>query len=1099
MYRATVTLVAVVVLASSLLAILAMASAASTSYTLTGFVDQPGGLAAPPVPAGVTVDLTSRATGAVYTTTTGYGGEFTFTSSGTSGALVPGFWGLSVPATANVTLGGCKPCAVLPLEQNPTYAYYNSTQLSSANYSSVLTNVSVLPYNATLNGTVKQGSTPVQGAGVHLLAPQYNGLVLANTSTNATGAFSLKVPFGTWVLVASHVSGSTTYSNTSSITIASTLPSPVSPVLRAFVLSGRVYTSTGYVPTAGNATMFDPTHGYIYSTSTPPGGYYSFPTYLANFSSGNQTFYVTLSSIGYTTAWYSVVVHNATPISRSVNVTAVAPSSLGVVGTTLDFSAVNVSAGTGSLTVTTKAELGNETVLPSLPNVTVGQLWAQLGLDFNHSLVFPASDLAKVQAWLSASGPFFPAVQAGMEVNGTGFTAPPAVPSLTSFASSCSTSCGLTSSANISYGWNSTYTLNGTIPKDASSYTLSFKFAHPTTSAEVYNYTFVLPKGYVLSAGTTAPTRTTLVGAGPSGTWTKFTLVSKPSSSPSASASFTIVKYANLTAKVNVFVKNATFSSQNVINSTAANYQVVVGVGQNVSFTAANSSYPHGTNGTMFDWAFGDGGTSNGSAVTAYHTFTVASPTNGYTGTLNVTSSGGLWNVTHFTIYVVSSTPTVTVRSNATAAQMKTAGSIPYLLVDWGTSLHFNATWANVTSPNVISIATYKLQAKGFNQSANYSASSGATPTANWTVQFNGAGAYLTDGNVSGTLIAMKGWQYNLTLTVYSGTGTRATTTLVILVNDKQKPTPAFTILNQAGKPVSGSGIVEGKSGTATVRLNAANSTDPNNGTIAWYNWTITNGNTSNLTQWFNSTTVKVSGAYPAFTLTPQKTAYTVKLTVLDQNKNVANTTQSLTVSPNTTLRPILSVAHLTGATGVDAGKSYTYWVNVTVGGGTKAYALNLTVNWYLMSSSGTGSKTYFSGSPTETQFFNYSSNGTVSSTPWATGTIQNLSLNKTVRAQITWTPSSTGNFILYANATASNEFPANYGTTNVASMSLTVHPNPTTQLLEYGGIGAAVVAVIVGLVWWYRRPARRAGGGKPTSGRSGLERGSREEEDEER
>ena len=224
------------------------------------------------------------------TTVTGRGGLFTFTSSGTANALVPGYWGLYVPPMANVSLTGYPHAAVLPLAQTPTYRYYNATVLTNPIYAQVLTNISILPYNASLNGTVTQGGVPVQGALVQLLAPTYNGLVLVANVTNASGHYNLTVPFGSWVLQVSHTSGSNLFSNTTAVTIASPKPPHVNPTLAAYEISGRIYSSVShsYVTTTGNATLVDAADHYLYTTATPAGGYYSFASYPANFSHGTQ-------------------------------------------------------------------------------------------------------------------------------------------------------------------------------------------------------------------------------------------------------------------------------------------------------------------------------------------------------------------------------------------------------------------------------------------------------------------------------------------------------------------------------------------------------------------------------------------------------------------------------------------------------------------------------------------------------------------------------------------------------------------------------------------------------------------------------------------
>ncbi len=1091
-------------LAGTLATVDGASAAASTSYHLIGFVDQPGGLGAPPVPAGVQVELISRATGSVYTTTTtGAGGEFEFTTSGTSNALAPGYWGIVVPPQANVSLTHCGQCAVLPLSQNPRFAYFNSTELLNATYSITIPNVSILPYNATLNGTVLAGGAPDAGAVVSVLDPVYNGLVLANATSNATGIYGpLHVPEGTWVVQTVQVSGATTLTNTSNLTISMRNQTLFSPKLFTDFLSGRILSATGDVPNPGNATLYDPLNHLVYSTTTPPGGYYGFATYPDNFQSGANSFDVILAANGYETTWFTQAV-NATPspVSHSVHVTPITPGEMGIFNTTLDFATVNVSNGSGTLNVTTLVTLGNDSVLPNLPNATVGQLWAQLGLDYNHSLVFPAGDKNEVEAFVNSSGPFFPAPQAGTSVNGTGFVAPNTTLGVADFVSHCTTTCGLDSDAGISYAWGHTYTLNGTVPVNASTYVIGLDFQHPTSSAEVYNYSFELPKGYVLTAGTAAPAHAALVPTGPDGTWSSFTLVSKPSVTVPATARFTIVKLGTPTPIVNVTVDNFAFSKANVLNSTEGNYSIVVGKDQNVTFSSANSIYPAGTNATSFVWDFGDGSvnvTTNN--TTTNHTYTHLPTGTNYTGVLTIHSSGGKTNTTKFHVYVVAPIdPVANISSNA--SNNYSIGGENYLVVNWSTSLYFNATFSRASTPNVISIAHFKLtSANGFNESANFSIAAGASNESNWTVQFNGvngSGSYVTDGDIGGHQVPFEGgWQYNLTLEVWSATGQSNNTTIAILVNDTKPPTASFEMLNAVGKPVPSTGLIEGTNGTAIVRLNASASNNPNGSQIVSFSWTV-----NNTASGFTNFTKNLTRSTPYFqiALAPETPVYTIRLNVTDANGISANETQNLSVSPNATTRPILETTNLTSLSGTTLiqGTSYTFWVNVTVGGGVKSAAKNLTVNWYLLGPAGTGSRMYFSGSPGSTVFYNYTSKGVVSTTAWTTvgGVIGSLPYGKTVRAEITWDAPVTGNFILYANATSTNEFPPDYGTANIASIAIAVHPSVTTELLEYGGIAAVVVAVIVALIWWYRRRGSRrgaAGSGKSTTGKSGLERGGR-------
>ena len=1104
-YRAATWVLVVVVLASSIAAIQGVAQAASTNYVLTGYVDQPG-VSAPPVPAGVTVNLVSRATGAVYSSVvTGNGGQFTFTSAGTSGALAPGYWSVSVPTATNTSLTGCKPCAVLPTDQNPSYQYYNTTQLTNASYSTSVRGISILPYNATLNGTVLQGAGSIQGATVRLLAPTYNNVVLVGNVTNGSGKFSMSVPFGTWVLQVTHASGPNVFSNTSAITIASRTPAPVTPVLRAFEVSGHLLTSVTSqpVPTPGNATLFDPANGFVYSTPTAAGGYYQFSTYPANFSSGAQTFDVVGSAVGYQAGWFSQTVSAPSTFTHNVSLAAITPASMGVFGTTIDLSGVNVATGHGSVSVVTDAQLGNQTVLPGLPNGTVGQLWAQLGLDLNHSLSFPASDFPALRAWINSSGPFFPAVQAATAINGTGLVGPQGPAGLASFTPpACSSPCGLTSSAHLAYTWNSSYALNGTIPKNASSYTFTFRFAHPSSSADVYNYTVRLPTNYVLSAGSVAPSHSKLVGIGPQNTWTNFTLVSQASSVPSATATFTLVKAASLTAIVNISAKEFTFSHLNILNSTRGNYTVVLGPHENATFSAANSTFPSGTNGTSFTWNFGDGPNVTVTNLTTNHTYAAANGTHPWMGTLKIVSSGGKTAVTTFSVWITASVPVAQILTNATAAQTHPG----YLFIPWNTSLQFRANNSTLPGHNVWSDSVFKLTANNFNASRNNSVAQGGRFAANWSVTFGGgtrpgAGLYVnfTNITVDNATPTVKGWgwMYLLNLTVYTGVGTSAKTHLVILVNDKQKPVPSINLQGPGGNSISSSGVVEAANGTAQVRLNATGSTDAGNGSIVQYKWHITlKGNTT----WSQNITSVKPRPVPVVWLAPQNKTYRVNLTVTDKNGNTATANKTLTVSKNATVRPIMEAANLTGAGDVNVGSTYTYWVNITAGGGLQSNGTDVQVTFYLRSSSGSGSKTIIAGSPGSVVFYGYSNNttnATLNATPLSTGNLSHLRYNTTVRAQITWSPSSSGSYTLYANVTASNEFGGDYGSANIASMPVSVHPNPTTQYLEYGGIAAAVIIVIGGLVWFYRRRSRRPTASKPSSGKSGLERGKSADEDD--
>jgi len=386
--------------------------------------------------------------------------------------------------------------------------------------------------------------------------------------------------------------------------------------------------------------------------------------------------------------------------------------------------------------------------------------------------------------------------------------------------------------------------------------------------------------------------------------------------------------------------------------------------------------------------------------------------------------------------------------------------------------------------PGVLSVASYAVVAQGFKASQNFSVGQGANFDSNYSYQFLGAGVYYTNHTtIGGNPVFFKGWQYNITLTVWDGTGQSGTTSLIVLVVDTQKPTSSFQVLNSAGKAVSGSGVVTASNLTAKVQLNGANATDPNNGSITNYYWHITNAGNTSVNIGINQSTVK---PYPTLWLPPQTKPYTINLTVTDLNGNTGYTTQALSVTVNSTTAVIMAASHLTGPSTLNAGNSYTYWVNITAGGGTKSVALNVQVSFYLTSPSGT-TRTYIAGTPGSVVFYNYVG-GVVNSTPLSRGSVASMPYNSTLRATISWSPVSTGNFVLYANVTASNEFAGNY--VSGPQMSITVNPNPTTQLLEYAAIIVAVVVVIVAIVFLYRRRTHRTTTTvSRTTSRSGIER----------
>lgn len=1091
----------VVLLLAGSLAAVAMAQAGSPpNYTLLGYVEQPNSA---PVPTGVTVDLISSGTHQSFETETSTSsGQFSFSSTGNAPALSPGWWGLRVPPQAHVPLLGGQ-WAVLPQSQGVQYFQLNGSQLTT-NAPVTLTGVTLDQYSATLTGNVSLNGRPIGGASVQLLDPSYNGFVLANnttvsvkTNTTHVGEFSLSVPTGSFVLETS-IAGSPPLYNYTAVTIGSgtVYVNPALSPSKSYVTWGFVNlksSPTSHVPNGGNVTVFDPLTGGIYSQPTSSGGFYSVGTY------GAQTFDIVLSTVGYQTVWYPLTVSPSSPsggtIPRNVLTSPIAPPA--VYSTVLDW-----SKGLGKLNVTTTAVLGNDSVFPDLANASVGQLWSQLALDWQHNLTFSAANFPQVRQWIQSAGPFFPAGQSSTLVNNTGYGQPFNV--TLSSTNGCANFCGLNSSATMKLNWTQNYNLTAKLSANQKSYAITFQFRHPTNS-QAFNYTAILPAGYVLEANAQVPTDAALVPAGPGGTWTSFTLVSKPSASAYGTTSFKIVKYGNVSAAVNISSTEFSWSNKNIVNASKGHYAVLAGAGENLSFSGLNSIFPAGTNGTLYHWKFGDGAFKNVSSPTTNHTYAVAGT---YVGSLNLTSSGGRTSQVPFTVYVGSSPPVAQISvsgTNVSARQIQSFNGANYLVVNWSALLHFNAS--NSTAPvnagpgapsGVISVALWNITDAG-SQTYNYTASSGKNPLDNVTTSFLGKGKYLSAGTVGSQVIPgnFLGWQYNVTLTVWDYGGHNATTSLIVLVKDTQKPVPSLSLKSSKGRIVSSAGVVEDKNHTAQVFLSAANSTDPTNGSIALYNFTLTNANKSadrTILDPVSGPNYPIPAAQPIW-LQPQAKPYTVTLTVTDRAGNKANTSASLTVAVNTSLRPVLSLANLTAPSTMTAGTSYTISVNVTDLFGLNSTAMSTTVRFYLLPPSGTGSPINIGGSPSTVQFFLWSGKS-LASTANATGQVD-IKWNQTYKAVIQFDPSRTGTWELWASANATNEFAANYQNgANQAHVQVNLNPNPIVLEEEVAGVIAVAAAVIAGGIYYFRRR-----GSKPVSkgsDKAKLERGGKRDEPDE-
>jgi ATP-dependent Zn protease len=130
--------------------------------------------------------------------------------------------------------------------------------------------------------------------------------------------------------------------------------------------------------------------------------------------------------------------------------------------------------------------------------------------------------------------------------------------------------------------------------------------------------------------------------------------------------------------------------------------------------------------------------------------------------------------------------------------------------------------------------------------------------------------------------------------------------------------------------------------------------------------------------------------------------------------------------------------------------------------------------------------------------FYSYSG-GVVNSTPLATGVLPTLDYNKTVRAEIQWSPGTTGNFVLYANISAQNEYAGDYiNGPQTVTQSITVNPNPTTTLLTDLAIAAVVIIVIAAIVYLlFRRSKSKSAPSKTSGSRSAKDQKAKDKDED--
>jgi hypothetical protein len=467
-----------------------------------------------------------------------------------------------------------------------------------------------------------------------------------------------------------------------------------------------------------------------------------------------------------------------------------------------------------------------------------------------------------------------------------------------------------------------------------------------------------------------------------------------------------------------------------ILNSSANNLTVVIKANQNVYFNASNAvkdmvRQQYSWKEMTFKWNF-DGVIKSGLGLA--NVSADLSP-GIHNLNLTVTDVGNNTNYTNIKIYSDGAYP------DATSMIKYTIG--PGEIASWGlynenSTLIFtyNGT-SNTYKPSgkaavlgpitVLQNKEISLIASNLKDTLNGIIKSGENVNVLWNI---GGSKYIGNYiNYTFTYPTRSGYDW-INVTYSDLVGNNFTVSLKVYVKDTVKPIPVIVFQGSNNETVNQIFVNQ------TITLNGTGSYDPQNGTIASYLWTIENN--TGKTQAAGTSFVIVSGSLNESKVTLKFTTYGtyyVILNVTDASGNYATLNKTLRVSP---VAPDLVLLNFTWKGNLTEGSQTTFFVNVTNTGNAPAniYYLQFYVNGKL--------------------------EGNVSYT--------NLPVNKTVKLNYTWTPSSSGNYTIKFTVYSPQE-PKIYLGDN--SQSKIVSVQQAAWKLPAIIIGTIAVIVIVAFIIW--------------------------------
>ncbi|MGC8662943.1 MAG: CARDB domain-containing protein [Thermoplasmata archaeon] len=540
----------------------------------------------------------------------------------------------------------------------------------------------------------------------------------------------------------------------------------------------------------------------------------------------------------------------------------------------------------------------------------------------------------------------------------------------------------------------------------------------------VYNYSVSIPNKYELSNSITGATETGYIN----------TIKITNATVSSIELDLKVRKAPEIILGSSTFTMYWTgmATGNYILNNSASNFTVVVPANKEVSYNGSLAVKDMVRNHyswtqMLFNWSF-DGTFVSGGVGDANVTYSLSPGV--HILSLQVTDVGNNVNTTTIHVYSDGAYPSsnsyISYLTNPSkyilSWNVYTNNSLYYLYNGTGTYSGISNNKVTLEKITINENNEISLNVKSIEDTINGIIPSHETTTVLW---------YIDNAKFVGTSV---NYTFNyptrnkndwINVTYSDQVGNNVTVSIPVFVKDTVKPVPVIVFKNSTNATVSQ--IYQNQ----TVQFNGTGSYDPQNGTIVMYTWTIKNGSGKVLPSNTTNYTI-ISGSMTSSVVTVKFNmygTYTILLNVSDRSGNYNVTSRSLNVVP---VAPDLLLNNVTWHGNLTSGSSMTFYVNVTNTGNApaKTYYLVLYVNGREVSNV----------------------------------TYHNLEANKTARLNITWTPSSSGNFTLKFEAYSPQE-PAMYLGDNVQTKVVSVQE--AGWILPVTIVGIILVIVVLAFIGW--------------------------------